>query len=133
MPHQLRTERYRASESEEVFISCEDMRQDILIGLLRLRLPSPQAHRPEYKLARATLVRELHVYGPLVAVGGKAREDEWQHRGWGERLMQEAERVSIEDFDAKKSIVLAGIGTRNYYRRFSYSRDGPYMVKELEG
>ncbi|MFQ6130268.1 MAG: tRNA uridine(34) 5-carboxymethylaminomethyl modification radical SAM/GNAT enzyme Elp3, partial [Candidatus Hadarchaeaceae archaeon] len=110
-------ERYRASEGEELFLSFEDVKHDVLIGLLRLREPSAKAHRPEAKAARSMLVRELHVYGPLVQVGEAAGANEWQHRGWGERLMKEAERISREEFDARKVIVLAGIGTRNYYRR----------------
>lgn len=128
---ELVVKRYRASEGEELFLSFEDVKQDILIGLLRLRKPSGMAHRPELKKARAMLVRELHVYGPLVRVGGKALANHWQHRGWGESLLHEAERISREEFDARKIIVLAGIGTRNYYRRFDYQREGPYMVKEL--
>jgi len=77
------------------------------------------------------LVRELHVFGPMVQVGSDANEKEWQHRGWGERLMNEAERISEEEYDAKKIIVLAGLGTRNYYRRFGYEREGPYMIKTI--
>jgi elongator complex protein 3 len=64
-------------------------------------------------------------------VGKKAKEGQWQHRGWGEKLMQEAERISKEEYDAKQIGVLAGIGTRNYYRRFGYNLMGPYMVKEF--
>jgi len=127
----LTTEKYRASDGEEVFLSFRDVKQDILIGLLRLRNPSRLAHRPESKTTRCSLVRELHVYGPMVAVGKKAAENEWQHSGWGERLLSEAERISQEDFDAKKSLVLAGIGTRNYYRHLGYEREGPYMAKSL--
>ncbi len=128
---ELVVERYRASEGEELFLSIEDMKQDILIGILRLREPSGKAHRPEAKTTHTMLVRELHVYGPLVKVGKKAEMSDWQHRGWGERLLREAERISREEFDANKIIVLAGIGTRNYYRRFGYEREGPYMVKKL--
>ncbi len=124
-------ERYRASEGEELFLSFEDVKRDILIGLLRLREPSAKAHRPEAKATHSMLVRELHVYGPLVQVGEAARVNEWQHRGWGERLMKEAERISREEFDARKVVVLSGIGVRNYYRRFGYEREGPYMVKGL--
>lgn len=127
----LVVERYRASDGEELFMSFEDVKQDILIGLLRLREPSPKAHRLEAKTVRSMLVRELHVYGPLVQVGKEARASEWQHRGWGEKLLREAERISSEEFDAKKVIVLAGIGTRNYYRRFGYEREGPYMAKMI--
>jgi elongator complex protein 3 len=126
---ELVVERYRASEGEELFLSFEDRERDILIGLLRLREPSDKAHMPE--AARAMLVRELHVYGPLVRVGGRAQVNDWQHRGWGESLLHEAERISREEFDARKVVVLAGIGTRNYYRRFGYQREGPYMSKRL--
>jgi elongator complex protein 3 len=67
----------------------------------------------------------------MVQVGKKAKESQWQHRGWGERLINESERISEEDLDAKKMIVLAGIGTRDYYKRFGYKREGPYMVKKI--
>ncbi|MEW6222833.1 MAG: tRNA uridine(34) 5-carboxymethylaminomethyl modification radical SAM/GNAT enzyme Elp3 [Candidatus Hadarchaeota archaeon] len=127
----LMVEKYNASEGEELFVSFEDVEKDILVGLLRLRQPSEKAHRPEVKAARAMLVRELHVFGPLVQVGEEAGAGDWQHRGWGERLMQEAERISREDFGARRVMVLAGIGTRNYYKRFGYEREGPFMVKEL--
>lgn len=123
--------RYRASKGEEIFLSFEDVKRNILIGLLRLREPSKFAHRPEIKNERSMLVRELHVYGPLVKVGAEAGEKDWQHKGWGERLLSEAERISREEFDAQRIVVLSGIGTRNYYRRFGYEREGPYMVKEL--
>lgn len=126
----LMIERYPASGGEEVFLSVEDQENDILVGLLRIRNPSKMAHRPE--VTEATIVRELHVYGPLVRVGGEARGKEWQHRGWGEKLLREAERISREEFDAGKIAVLAGIGARNYYRRFGYVREGPYMVKRLK-
>ena len=49
---------YTANSGWETFLSYEDVRQDILIGLLRLRrLPG-----------RRSIVRELHVYGSAVAV-----------------------------------------------------------------
>jgi len=127
----LKIDRYPASEGEELFISYEDFKQDAIIGLLRLRNPSEKAFRPGSINEKSMLVRELHVFGPMVQVGKKAKECEWQHRGWGEQLMQEAEKISKEDFDAKQIAVLAGIGTRNYYRRFGYKLKGPYMIKEI--
>lgn len=123
--------KYPASEGTEIFLSFEDVVNNVLIGLLRLRVPSSKAHRPEVKQGDTTIVRELHVYGPLVRVGRAASPNEWQHRGWGERLLQEAERVSREDFGARKILVLAGIGTREYYRRLGYEREGAYMSKKL--
>lgn len=127
----LKIEKYPASKGEEIFISYEDCKKDVLIGILRLRQPSEKAYRPEIKNMKTLLVRELHVFGPTVQVGKKAKEGQWQHRGWGEQLIQEAERISKEEYDAKQIGVLAGIGTRNYYRRFGYTLMGPYMVKEL--
>ncbi len=50
-------------------------------------------HRPE--LDGAALVRELHVYGPLVGVGLKPQAREWQHRGYGEELLGEAAEILI--------------------------------------
>jgi len=125
----LLQESYDASEGEEIFLSFEDVERDILIGFLRLRLPSAKAHRSEIGEGTA-VVRELHVYGPMVSVGREAKVGDWQHRGWGEELLKNAERVAIER-GAKKMAVLSGIGVRNYYRRFGYEREGPYMVKEL--
>jgi elongator complex protein 3 len=116
-------EKYAASKGEEIFLSIEDTKRDVIIGLLRLRHPSK---------TNSMLVRELHVFGPTVRVGENAEENQWQHKGWGERLIQEAERISLEKYDAHKLSVLSGIGTRNYYRRFGYEREGPYMVKKLK-
>ena len=127
----LRTNRYNASEGEESFLSFEDIKQDVLIGLLRLRFPSNKIYKSELKTEKSMLIRELHIFGPMVQVGKKAKINEWQHRGWGELLMKEAERISKYEYDAKKIIVLAGIGTRNYYRRFGYKKEGPYIVKNI--
>jgi elongator complex protein 3 len=45
--------------------------------------------------------------------------------------MQEAERVSVEEYDATKLLVISAVGTRPYYRRLGYEQDGPYMAREL--
>ncbi|MCD4808413.1 MAG: hypothetical protein K8R17_00780 [Methanosarcinales archaeon] len=57
-----------------------------------LRYPSAP-HRSE--LEGAALVRELHVYGPLVGVGLKLQAREWQHRGYGEELLAETTEILI--------------------------------------
>ncbi len=115
-------DKYPASQGEEIFLSFEDTKSDVIIGLLRLRNPSK---------INSMLVRELHVFGPTVMVGQNADENQWQHKGWGERLMQEAQNISLGQYDKHKISVLSGIGTRNYYRRFGYKREGPYMVKKI--
>jgi elongator complex protein 3 (tRNA carboxymethyluridine synthase) len=122
---------YPASGGEELFLTYKDKNYNALIGLVRLRNPSEKAYETGHLITKSMLVRELHVFGPTVTVGMKADKKQWQHRGWGEKLMKQAEKIAFEKFDAKKVIVLAGIGTRNYYRRFGYERDGPFMCKDI--
>jgi elongator complex protein 3 len=122
---------YDASEGKEVFISAEDQKNQILLGYLRLRVPSAKAHRPEITSMPSAIVRELHVYGPLVPVG-KHSADAWQHKGYGAGLLKEAERTARKDFDLKKLLVISALGTRRYYTRFGYERDGVYVSKKLE-
>jgi elongator complex protein 3 len=121
---------YEASEGQEIFISAEDPENDVLIGYLRLRIPSAKAHRPEITAAPSAIVRELHVYGPLVPVG-KHITHAWQHKGYGAVLLGEAERVAHEQFGSKKLLVISALGTKQYYMRFGYSRDGVYVSKRL--
>ncbi len=127
----LLREDYEASEGHEIFLSFEDVKNDILIGFLRLRIPSEKAHRKEINCCPSAIVRELHVYGPLVPIGGKPKY-EWQHRGYGRELLAEAERIAKEEFDVKKMLVISGVGVREYYRKFGYRKDGPYVSKRLD-
>jgi len=126
------TMKEKASEGEDVFISVEDPANDVLIGYLRLRIPSEKAHRPEVHFEKASIVRELHVYGPLVPVG-KRMTRAWQHKGYGGILLSEAERFSREDYDRRKIVVISALGTKQYYMRFGYNYDGPYVSKPLRG
>jgi len=120
---------YRASNGLEVFLSWEDDEGHIA-GFLRLRLPSERAHRREIRGEDSALVRELRVYGQELGFG--ERDDaQWQHRGIGRRLMEEAERAAREEFDRRKAVVISAVGTRAYYQRLGYSLEGPYMVKRL--
>ena len=124
------TQRYDASEGKEIFISAEDPANNVLLGYLRLRIPSAKAHRPEITVKPSAIVRELHVYGPLVPVG-KHSASAWQHKGFGQVLLKEAERMASEDFGLKKLLVISALGTRRYYMRFGYERDGVYVSKRL--
>lgn len=118
---------YEASQGQEVFLSFEDVDQNILVGLLRLRNPSKLAHRPEVK--DAAIVRELHVYGEQLPVDSK--KEAWQHKGYGKQLLEEAERITKEEFGKDKLVVISGVGARPYYFKFGYERDGPYVSKKL--
>jgi elongator complex protein 3 len=128
---EILTTKYLASEGEEIFISAEDLENDVLIGYLRLRVPSEKAHRREVKAKPCSMVRELHVYGPMVPVG-KHLVKAWQHKGYGGVLLAEAERISREDYGLEKILVISALGTKQYYKRFGYGYDGVYMSKMLE-
>jgi elongator complex protein 3 len=123
--------KYVASEGEEIFISAEDLENDVLVGYLRLRVPSEKAHRAEVKAKPCSIVRELHVYGPLVPVG-KHLVKAWQHKGYGGVLLCEAERITREDYGLGKVLVISALGTKQYYMRFGYGYDGVYVSKMLE-
>ncbi|HJH25732.1 MAG TPA: hypothetical protein C5S37_02925 [Methanophagales archaeon] len=86
-------ERYEACNGMEYFLSYEDVEADILIALLRLRFPY-QPHRSELK--HAALVRDLHVYGELAGLGER-KINSWQHRGYGARLLNNAEAIARDN------------------------------------
>eukprot|EP01117_Protostelium_nocturnum_P006808 TRINITY_DN2445_c1_g1_i1.p1 TRINITY_DN2445_c1_g1~~TRINITY_DN2445_c1_g1_i1.p1 ORF type:complete len:580 (-),score=210.52 TRINITY_DN2445_c1_g1_i1:17-1756(-) len=120
---------YTANGGWETFLAYEDPQQDILIGLLRLRKCSPGSFRPEMK-ERCSIVRELHVYGSVVPIHSRD-PTKFQHQGFGMLLMEEAERIAREEHGSIKLAVIAGVGTRDYYRKLGYELDGPYMSKSL--
>ncbi|HEX54693.1 MAG: tRNA uridine(34) 5-carboxymethylaminomethyl modification radical SAM/GNAT enzyme Elp3 [Candidatus Altiarchaeales archaeon] len=126
---ELLREDYLASNGNEIFLSFEDTKNDILIGFLRLRIPYKPFRREIDE--RTALIRELHIYGPMVEVGEKPLY-EWQHRGYGRELLEEAEKISKEEFDMKRILVTSGIGARDYYRKFNYRMHGVYMGKTIE-
>lgn len=117
---------YEASGGRELFISYEDLKKDKLVALIRLRFPGRTfiSH-----LRGAAIVREIHVYGKQLAVGDK-QKGEKQHIGWGRKLMEEAEKRA-KTAGYKKIAVIAGIGTREYYKKLGYRLSGTYMIKML--
>jgi len=121
---------YDASGGKEIFISFEDSTQSVLVGYLRLRIPGSGAHRPEIGSNNSAVIRELHVFGPTVPVGAR-RDSAFQHKGFGARLIAEAERTAVEEYSRTKMVVISALGTKNYYSRFGYKHDGPYMSKQL--
>ena len=123
----LKITEYDASKGKEFFIAAEDQKNDILFGYCRLRFPSGFL-RKEITLDSA-LIRELHVYSPAVEIG-KTSDDSFQHRGIGKALLKEAEKISIKN-GKNKIVVISGIGTREYFKKFNYQLEGPYMVKNI--
>jgi len=124
----LGKEEYDSSNGREAFISFDD-EDETIYGFLRLRKPSELAHRDEIT-PNSCIVRELHVFGKSIKIG-EHEENSIQHSGLGRKLMDEAEKISKESFDAKKLLVISAVGTREYYKKLGYSLDGPYMSKQL--
>jgi elongator complex protein 3 len=124
----LNKEEYDSSGGREIFISFDD-EDETIYGFLRLRKPSELAHRDEIT-PNSCIVRELHVFGKSIKIG-EHEENSIQHSGLGRKLMNEAEKISKESFDAKKLLVISAVGTREYYKKLGYLSDGPYMSKQL--
>jgi elongator complex protein 3 len=130
----ITTTNYDASKGKEFFIAAEDEKNDVLVGFARLRFPSAQLRKEITK--DSAIIRELHVYGETAAVGentqdstGKAKQKS-QHRGYGTRLLKKAEQIA-KQHNKKKMLIISGIGVREYYRKFGFIKEGPYMVKSI--
>ncbi|MEM2938455.1 MAG: tRNA uridine(34) 5-carboxymethylaminomethyl modification radical SAM/GNAT enzyme Elp3 [Thermoplasmata archaeon] len=126
---ELLREDYESSDGKEIFLSYEDLNNDAIVGYLRLRIPSKDAHRPEVRDS-SSIVRELKVVGPEVPVDKKYM-GAYQHSGLGKKLMEEAERISSEEFGFNYILVNSGIGAIEYYRKLGYEKFGVYMRKSL--
>ena len=147
---QLMHRGYEASGGSEHFLSFEargarrgvtetSSPSDLLCGFLRLRLPdlaycaaAPEEELPFPELRGAALVREVHVYGQLIATSDKTGAAS-QHTGLGRRLLAEAE-YRARAHGCRVVAVIAGIGSRDYYRKSGYALhpgEGRYMIKPL--
>ncbi|CAG8577795.1 7014_t:CDS:10 [Racocetra persica] len=126
---------YVANGGWETFLSYEDPKQDILIGLLRLRkctTNSPHsAFRPELIEHPTSIIRELHVYGSVVPMHNRDPM-KFQHQGYGTLLMEEAERIALEEHGSVKIAVISGVGVRGYYEKLGYRLEGEWNGIDLE-
>lgn len=124
---------YETLNGEEHFLSFDGKDSDKLYAFLRLRLPETMSELisstlPE--LQDAALIREVHTYGKLARLDKDGNKKQAQHRGLGKQLMEQAENIAREKGFSKMAVI-AGIGTREYYRKFGYELEGTYMVKAL--
>jgi elongator complex protein 3 len=122
---------YDASGGNEVFLSLELPKTDALVAYARLRKPSKEAWREE--LVGAAVLREVRVLGEALPLGKRPGPGAlvWQHRGLGSRLLLEAEGRA-RDWGLGRLAVMAGMGTRGYFKTRGYSLEGPYMVRDLD-
>ncbi|MFH2085602.1 MAG: elongator complex protein 3 [bacterium] len=99
-----------------------------LFSLLRLRLPTSSTSLfPE--LLGCAIIRELHTYGKTVNHSQK-NSIHTQHQGLGKKLMAKAESIARKA-GYQKIAVISSIGTRDYYRKLGYQKEGLYMTKNL--
>ena len=126
---------YDSSNGKEIFLSLEDDENNILFGFLRLRkLAKP--HRTELREKNgnpSAIVRELHVFGQLVDIGSNNDFliSSSQHKGYGSKLLEIAENIVKNEFGLNTISIISAIGTRQYYKKFGYLLNGPYVSKEL--
>lgn len=123
--HKINIVKYSASGGSEYFISADSPDGKILYGFCRLRLDAASLIAP-------ALVRELHVYGELVSIGGAKKI---QHSGLGKKLLNEAEKIARKELEGKwpviKIAVISGVGVRGYYKKQSYKLKDSYMIKRF--
>ncbi len=123
---------YEAAGGTETFLSFESEDKKTLYALLRLRKPDSKFTSQFFKsvLSNAALIREVHSYGSEITVGESAGVG--QHRGFGRKLIVEAERIARDEWGMKKMTIIAGVGTREYYKKFDYKERSTYMTKKLK-
>ncbi|MDQ7814401.1 MAG: tRNA uridine(34) 5-carboxymethylaminomethyl modification radical SAM/GNAT enzyme Elp3 [Patescibacteria group bacterium] len=146
-------EEYESAGGRELFLTIEDEARKAVFAFLRLRLPQlssrPSRARGEtfqsedpstllemtsiYNsfpvLRDAAIVRELHTYGTALDLK-QTRSDAAQHKGYGRRLMEEAEKIAAQE-GYEKMAVISGIGVRAYYEMLGYEEQDTYMVKKI--
>jgi histone acetyltransferase (RNA polymerase elongator complex component) len=103
--------------------------REILFGFVRLRITKNQCVDIFPELENCALIRELHVYGKTMSVSKiNTGGEEIQHIGIGKKLMNKAEEIAKEN-GFLKICVIAGIGTRNYYKKIGYENVETFMIK----
>ncbi len=132
---EIKTIEYKASNGKEFFIQAIN-KDNILFGLLRLRIPNNLEDPMINELKNCAIIRELHVYGQSISIGEENEKDEFaiQHKGLGKELMQKAEEIvkSENNKNIKKIAVISGVGVREYYRKLGYILANWYMIKDLK-
>ena len=130
---------YKASEGKEIFLSFENKNRTKLFSFLRLRIPLKGHNRVTtvtkvcpilLVLKNAALIREIQTFGEVVP----PQQIWWgapQHRGFGKKLIKEAEKIVKKEFGLKKIAVISGIGVRNYFSKLKYELRETYMIKKI--
>ncbi len=125
---------YQASDGKEIFLSFENKKRTKLYSLLRLRIPSQILKQEKHflpVLQNAAIIREIHTYGQVHPLQGQFPLISPQHKGFGKKLIKEAEKITKKEFSLNKISVISGIGVRAYYRKLGYRLKDTYMIKRV--
>ena len=107
-----------------------------LYGFLRLRIDAAPGGDFVPEINGCALIREVHVYGQSLGVsscsGSGTETESGQHRGYGKMLVTAAEKIAAEH-GFRQVAVIAGVGTREYYKnKCGYTLDQYYMKKSIQ-
>ena len=109
-----------------------------LYGFLRLRIDPDPGGDFVPEINGCALIREVHVYGQSLGVcssdsaGSDTKTDSGQHRGYGKMLVTAAENIAAQH-GFRQVAVIAGVGTREYYKnKCGYTLDQHYMKKSIQ-
>ncbi|MCA9932564.1 MAG: tRNA uridine(34) 5-carboxymethylaminomethyl modification radical SAM/GNAT enzyme Elp3, partial [Anaerolineales bacterium] len=124
----LTIESYETDATTEHFLSFVTA-DDQIAGFLRLSLPYGDVELPIAELAGHAMIREVHVYGPVLSLGEDS-QGEAQHIGLGTQLVEKAKTMA-RGAGYGRIAVISAIGTREYYRKLGFELDGLYMTAVL--
>ncbi len=132
---------YESASAQQVFLqfigrstSAEDQRADRLAGFLRLQLPkesvSGATEALTQELEDCAIIREVHVYGQVVGLGGRLAGKS-QHAGLGTRLIERAMELASET-GCRSVAVISSVGTREYYRKLGFVDGDLYQHRTVD-
>ena len=110
---------------------CHVSNRPLLLGFIRLRLKEGTDSAYAALQGRTALIRELHVYGALSAVGTQSCGGSAQHLGIGRTLSSSGRSHCTTQYAYERCAIISGVGVRDYYRKHGYAYVDTYMVKSL--
>jgi elongator complex protein 3 len=124
----LRCTEYDTSVGRERFLQFTTA-DDRLAAFLRLSLPKRSV--PFTEIAESAMIREVHVYGRLVRIGGRS-SGRSQHLGLGRELIELAEREAVAAGFSDLAVI-SSVGTRHYYRSLGFEDGALYQHRACNG
>jgi len=119
---------YETGVGREIFLQFITPERAIA-GFLRLSLPDPTLAPLTPELDGAAIIREVHVYGQVVGIGGESG-GRAQHAGLGSALIERAVEMT-QSAGYRTLAVISAVGTRVYYRKRGFADFGLYQVRTL--